>query len=98
MIDSNLISLTNIKESFQLLEIYSNKVFHNLYSFFYIINQHQINSIILEFIFKVLNFLQFIFIIITWMPQRKLYIKHFISFKKKIYSFMILLQIKLNIL
>ena len=72
MIDSNLISLTNIKESFQLLEIYSNKVFHNLYSFFYIINQHQINSIILEFIFKVLNFLQFIFIIITWMPQRKL--------------------------
>ena len=73
MIDSNVISLINIKDSFQVLEIYSNKVFYNLYAFFYIINQHQINNIIIEFIFKILFFLQFIFIVITWMPEKRIF-------------------------
>ena len=80
MIDSNLFSLINIKESFHILEIYSNKIFYNLYVFFYYINQHQINNIIVEFFFKALFFLQFIFIIISWMPQRRFFADFILKF------------------
>ena len=43
MIDSKLISIIDLKESNQILDIYSNKLFKLLFSFFYTINQYEFN-------------------------------------------------------
>ena len=72
MIDSKLISLIDLKESTQLLDIYSNKILINFYEFFYIINQHESQFITSELIFKIFYFLQFFFISIIGVPLETL--------------------------
>ena len=87
MIDSNLISLINLKESSDLLDVYSNKFIYNLYEFFYIINQHQPNYIILEFVCKIVYFTQYFFISITWIPLKIVHIDKFINIMNNIKSY-----------
>ena len=72
MIDSKLISLIDLKESTQLLDIYSNKILINFYEFFYIINQHESQFITSELFFKIFYFLQFFFISIIGVPLETL--------------------------
>ena len=86
MIDSKLISIIDLKESNQILDIYSNKLFKLLFSFFYTINQYEFKYFSIEFISKIIYFLQFIFISIIWYPIEEIksdYLMNFINQLKK---------------
>ena len=86
MIDSKLISIIDLKESNQILDIYSNKLFTLLFSFFYTINQYEFKYFSIEFISKIIYFLQFIFISIIWYPIEEIksdYLMNFINQLKK---------------
>ncbi len=87
MIDSNLISLIDLKESSDILDVYSNKIMYNLYEFFYVINQHQPNYIILEFVCKIVYFIQYFFISMTWIPLKIVQIDKFINIMNNIKSY-----------
>ena len=72
MIDSDLISIIDLKESILVIDVYSNPILSTLFEFFYIINQYELKYFVIEFIFKILYFLQFFFISNIWIPDEKI--------------------------
>ena len=86
MVDSNLVSLIDLKDTLQLLDIYSNKIIYIIYEFFYIINQYQPNNILFEILFKIVYFSQFFFISITWIPLKVVQIDKLINMMNNIKS------------
>ena len=49
MIDSDLISILDLKESILEIDVYSNSILSTLFEFFYIINQHELKYFGIEF-------------------------------------------------
>ena len=80
MIDSKLISIIELKESVQILDVYSNKLYREVFSFFYIINQYESKYFFIEFFFKIFYFLQFFFIAIIWIPPKDIESDFFLKF------------------
>ena len=88
MIDSKLISIIELKESVQILDVYSNKLYRELFNFFYIINQYESKYFFVEFFFKIFYFLQFFFIAIIWIPSKDIESDFLLDFISKLKKYM----------
>ena len=86
MIDSKLISIIELKGTIQYLDVYSNKILSQLFTFFYIINKNEFQYFIIEFIFKISYFLQFFFIGIIHIPLKVIKTDKLLNFIFKLKS------------